>query len=139
FSSASITGSSTITLTGPVSIYLTSTNTATTFGGGGFVNYASGGNSYAANLQIFSSYDSGGSPSNIGLQVQGGSTLYAAIYAPEATIQIGGGGNNTFSFIGSAVGGAALLNGNVSYLYDEALGLGNIRSTELISWHEVLN
>src|SRR6266542_317550 len=125
FSSASITGQATVTLTGPVSIYLTSTNTATTFGGGGFVNYAQGGNSYASNLQIFSSYDSGGNSATTnglgGLNMMGGSTLYAAIYAPEATLVIGGGGNSTFSFIGAAVGGAALMKGNVSYLYDEAL------------------
>jgi len=67
----------------------------------------------------------------------GGSTLYAAIYAPEATIQIGGGGNNTFSFIGAAVGGAALLNGNVSFLYDEALRDLTGKATELTGWHEV--
>jgi hypothetical protein len=139
FSSASITGQATVTATGPASIYLTSTNTATTFGGGGFVNYTQGGNSYAANLQIFSSYDSGGNSSNLGLSVMGGSTLYAAIYAPEATIQIGGGGNNTFTFIGAAVGGAALLNGNVSYLYDEALGGLTGKATELTGWHEVFN
>jgi uncharacterized Zn-binding protein involved in type VI secretion len=137
FSSASITGQATITVTGPVTMYLTSTNTATTFGGGGFVNYAQNGNSYAADLQIFSSYDSGGNSSNVGLSVMGGSSLYAAIYAPEATIQIGGGGNNTFSFTGAAVGGAALLNGNVSFLYDEALQSLTGKATELVGWHEV--
>jgi hypothetical protein len=143
FSSASITGQATITMTGPVTMYLTSTNTATTFGGGGFVNYAQGGNSYASDLQIFSSYDSGGNSATTnglgGLNMMGGSTLYAAIYAPEATLVIGGGGNNTFSFIGAAVGGAALLNGNVSYLYDEALRGLTGRATELSGWHEVFN
>jgi hypothetical protein len=139
FSSASITGQATITMTGPVTMYLTSTNTATNFGGGGFVNYAPGGNSYASNLQIFSSYDSGGNSSNVGLSVMGGGTLYAAIYAPEATIQIGGGGNTTFSFIGAAVGGAALLNGNVSFLYDEALQGLTGKVTSLTGWHQVFN
>jgi len=139
FSSASITGQATITVTGPVSIYLTSTNTQTTFGGGGFVNYTQSGNSYASNMQIFSSYNSGGDSTNLGLLMTGGSSLYAAIYAPEATIQIGGGGNTTFSFVGAAIGGAALLNGNVSFLYDEALKNFGGSSTELASWHEVFN
>jgi uncharacterized Zn-binding protein involved in type VI secretion len=139
FSSASITGQATITLTGPVTMYLTSTNTATNFGGGGFVNYVSGGNSYASNLQIFSSYNSGGDSSNVGLSLMGGSSLYGAIYAPEATIKIGGGGNNTFSFIGAAVGGAALLNGNVSFLYDEALRGLTGKVTALIGWHQVFD
>jgi hypothetical protein len=126
-----------------VSIYLTSNNTATTFGGGGFVNYTQGGNSYAANLQIFSSYDSGGSTTLTnglgGLNMMGGSTLYAAIYAPEAAVVIGGGGNNTFSFLGAAVGGAVFLNGNVSYLYDEALGGLTGKATKLTGWHEVFS
>jgi uncharacterized Zn-binding protein involved in type VI secretion len=143
FSSASITGQATITMTGPVTMYLTSTNTPTTFGGGGFVNYTQGGNSYASNLQVFSSYDSGGNTTLTnglgGLNMMGGSTLYASIYAPEATIVIGGGGNNMFNFIGAAVGGAAILNGNVGFIYDEALQGLTGKVTSLTGWHEVFN
>jgi hypothetical protein len=44
-----------------------------------------------------------------------------SIYAPQATFSLGGGGNNTYDFIGRCVTKSAKMNGHYNFHFDEAL------------------
>ncbi|HSD09618.1 MAG TPA: hypothetical protein VLF14_01440, partial [Candidatus Binatia bacterium] len=130
FSSVTITGQATVTMLGPVQIYLTSPSN---FGGGGIVNYAPPG-SYPipSNLQIFSTYNAGPT-GNQGLTFSGGSAVYATVYAPEAALNFQG---SVTDFYGAAIGGTISM-GAANFHYDEALqGLPGA-ATALVGWHEV--
>jgi hypothetical protein len=132
FSSITIGGQATVTLLGPVQIYLTSPSS---FGGGGIVNYVPQG-SYASpsNLQIFSTYNAGPT-GNQGITFAGGSAVYASIYASEAALNFQG---SVTDFYGAAIGGTISM-GAANFHYDEALADGTGAATALVAWHEVRN
>jgi hypothetical protein len=85
----------------------------TTFkiGGNGIVN-ASGN---AANFQYY------GLPSNTSVQFVGNGAFVGSIYAPNADFQLGGGGNNTYDFVGASVTRTVRMNGHFNFHYDENL------------------
>jgi hypothetical protein len=87
--------------------------TGTTFSmkGNGVVNESG----LASNFYYF------GLPSNTTLSLGGNANFIGAIYAPSADFQLGGGGNNTFDFIGASVSRTIKMNGHFNFHYDEAL------------------
>ena len=72
-----------------------------------------GGN--AANLAYY------GLPSNTTLSFTGNASFTGTIYAPEADFKLGGGGNNTYDFVGASVTSSVTMNGHFNFHYDENL------------------
>ncbi len=97
-----------------------------------------GGNGLAnanANATNFTYY---GLPSNTSLSLSGNAAFTGSIYAPQAAFSLGGGGNNTYDFVGASVTGTVSMNGHYNFHYDENLGrMGPIRGYTVNSWNEV--
>jgi hypothetical protein len=79
-----------------------------------------------------------GLPSLTSIDFGGNAAFTGTIYAPQADFQFGGGGNNTYDFVGALVAQSAKLNGHANFHYDESLkrngpGIGYIP----YSWKEV--
>lgn len=85
----------------------------------------------SGNAQAFTYF---GLPSNKILNINGNSSMSAAIYAPEAEISFNGG----IDFYGSLIGKDASLNGNSAFHYDESLARIQPRRAIIItSWNEI--
>jgi len=96
-------------------------------GGNGVVNQSG----FAANLQM------NFTPETTSLSLSGKSEFIGTILAPEANVQMNGGGNN-IGFVGSLMANSVKMNGGFSLHYDEALGNQPSTSRFLISsWNEV--
>jgi hypothetical protein len=79
-----------------------------------------------------------GLPSNTSVSFSGNAAFTGVIYAPNAALALGGGGNNTYDFVGASVSATATLNGHFNFHYDEALGrIGPRRGYVITSWNEV--
>lgn len=79
-----------------------------------------------------------GLPSLTSIDFGGNAAFTGTIYAPEADFSFGGGGNNSYDYVGSLVANSCFLNGNANFHYDESLrvngpGIGYIPS----SWQEL--
>ena len=123
-SSVTLSGGSTLTVSGWVTIYLTATST---FSGGSIVNNTQ----RATNLRVYSS-----SPSGSKLTVSGGGAVTAMIiYAPNADITFSGGGN----FYGAAVGNSITNSGGSDIHVDTALDVLGPWGIRLANWQEVRN
>jgi hypothetical protein len=70
------------------------------------------------NANSFSYY---GLPSNTTVDFGGNGGFTGTIYAPQANFTLGGGGGNTYDFIGASVTKTVKLNGHFNFHYDEAL------------------
>src|SRR6266481_5076233 len=75
------------------SLSMFSTAPTTTIGGNGVIN----------DDGISSSFQYYGLPSNIALTFSANAAFVGLIYAPQAVFTLGGGGNNTYDFIGACV------------------------------------
>lgn len=96
-------------------------------GGLGIVN--EGGN--AANFYYY------GLPSNTELKLSGNASFTGAIYAPNAAFTLGGGGNNTYDFVGASVTKSVKMNGHFNFHYDENLArIGSYRGFIPTLWTE---
>jgi hypothetical protein len=80
-------------------------------GGNGLVNE----NGNAASFYYF------GLPSNTSVGFNGNANFVGAVYAPQAAFSLGGGGNNTYDFIGASVSKSVRMNGHFNFHYDENL------------------
>jgi hypothetical protein len=79
-----------------------------------------------------------GLPSNTSLSLSGNSAFVGVIYAPSAHLHLGGGGKDTYDFVGSSVTASVKMNGNFNFHYDESLASGGpIRGYIPSSWNEV--
>jgi hypothetical protein len=79
-----------------------------------------------------------GLPSNTSVSFNGNAAFVGTIYAPEAALTLGGGGNDNYDFIGSAVANSITMNGKFNFHYDEALEkTGPYRSYVVTSWKEM--
>ena len=79
-----------------------------------------------------------GLPSLTSISFGGNAAFTGTIYAPEADFSFGGGGNNTYDYVGSLVANSCKLNGHANFHYDESLarngpGIGYIPA----SWQEL--
>jgi hypothetical protein len=79
-----------------------------------------------------------GLPSNTSLSLNANSAFVGAIYCPEADFSLGGGGGNTYDFIGSSVSSTIVMNGSFNFHYDENLRrIGPGRGFIATGWREV--
>ncbi|HEV2392106.1 MAG TPA: hypothetical protein VG146_07055 [Verrucomicrobiae bacterium] len=89
-----------------------------------------GGN--AANLAYF------GTTNNTSITFSGNAAFTGTIYAPEAAFTLGGGGPNTYDFVGSSVTSSVTINGHFNFHYDENLiNAGPLRGYAANSWREL--
>jgi hypothetical protein len=126
--SINISGNAYIEIANGGSLELFMAGASASLGGNGVVN--DGG--YAINFLYF------GLPTNTSLSFAGNGTFIGAIYAPEATFTLGGGGGNNQDFIGASVSNTVKMNGHFNFHYDEALGRsGWARGYVISSWNEI--
>ena len=96
-------------------------------GGRGIIN----SDGYAANFQYY------GLPTNKELNVGGNAAFTGAIYAPEASFTISGGGNNDYDFVGACVVSRVRLAGHVHFHFDEALRKTYWKGYVVTAWNEL--
>ncbi len=108
-----------ISLTGGAYIYVDPTSRLKLYvggsadlGGNGVVN----GSGNATNFFYY------GLPSNTSLSFSGNAAFSGAIYAPNADFTLGGGGTDTYDFVGASVTSTVKMNGHFKFHYDENLG-----------------
>lgn len=79
-----------------------------------------------------------GLPYNTAINFGGNASFTGAIYAPEAEFKLGGGGNETYDFIGASVSKSVKMNGHFNFHYDEALrNIGPGRGYVPTGWIEM--
>ena len=81
-----------------------------TIGGNGVINQAG----------VSSSFQYYGLPANIAFSLSANAVFVGLIYAPEAVFTLGGGGNNTYDFIGASITKSSKMNGHFNFHFDEA-------------------
>jgi len=85
----------------------------------------------AANFYYF------GLPSNTELKFNGNAAFTGAVYAPNTDFTLGGGGNDTYDFIGASVSKTVKMNGKFNFHYDENLAkVGGHRGFIPTRWKE---
>ena len=86
----------------------------------------------AANLNYY------GTTNNTSVSLTGNASFTGTIYAPEADIKLGGGGNSTYDFVGSIIGNTVTMNGHFDFHFDEnLLAAGPSRGFVATSWREL--
>jgi hypothetical protein len=110
-SSLKISGEDSITISPTASLQMYVSATSASIGGVGVVNEA-------GSALAFQYY---GLPNNTRLSFGGNAAFVGAIYAPQAYLHLGGGGSDSFDFVGSSVVDSIRMNGNFNFHYDEAL------------------
>ncbi|MCS7089376.1 MAG: hypothetical protein RMN51_06470 [Verrucomicrobiota bacterium] len=79
-----------------------------------------------------------GTPRNTTLSFGGNASFTGAIYAPDADFTLGGGGNNTYDFVGASVTKTVKMNGHFNFHYDENLRrIGPSRGFIVTRWEEL--
>ncbi len=123
----SLSGSSSIVIAPGGSLKLYVAGASTSLGGNGVVN----GSAKATNFSYF------GLPSNTSVSFSGNAAFTGTIYAPNAALSLGGGGNNSYDFVGASVSNTVQMNGHFKFHYDEMLGrqMGGA-SYYIASWNE---
>ena len=77
-------------------------------------------------------------PGNTRVGFNGNAAYIGTIYAPNADLSLGGGGNNTYDFIGASVSNTVSMNGHFNFHYDEALANMNGGGNYVITaWNEI--
>jgi hypothetical protein len=125
----SITGRDAGIFIGPnASLKVYAAGASTSIGGIGVVNESG----VAENYQYY------GLPSNKSVSFSGNAAYVGTIYAPDADLILGGGGNNTYDFVGASVSNTVKMNGHFNFHYDEALAnLNNVGKYLISSWDEI--
>jgi Tfp pilus assembly protein PilX len=86
----------------------------------------------AANLSYL------GTTNNTSISLSGNASFTGTIYAPEASFSLGGGGNNTYDFVGACVTKTVTMNGHFNFHYDENLAVaGPSKGYVATSWKEL--
>lgn len=79
-----------------------------------------------------------GLSSNTSLSFSGNAAFTGVIYAPNAALQLNGGGNNIYDFVGASITDSVKMNGHFNFHYDEDLRNNGPRSGFVISdWEEI--
>ncbi len=93
-------------------------------------NSVDGGN--ATNLTYY------GTTNNTKVSLSGNASFVGTLYAPQANLKLGGGGSNTYDFIGAIVANTVTVNGHFQFHFDENLALaGPKRGYVPNSWQEL--
>jgi hypothetical protein len=123
----SMTGNSKIIITPGASLKLF-VGGQTSLAGNGIFNYT-------LDASHFMYY---GLPSNTSIDIKGNASFTGVIYAPQANMSLGGGGNDIYDVVGATVTKNAVLNGHFNFHYDERLGRSKIQSKFTVaSWTEI--
>jgi len=123
----SLTGQSYIYLEPGATLQMYVAGENTSIGGKGVMN---------ANSKA-SSFGYWGLPSNTSISMSGNASFTGTIYAPQAALSLGGGGNNNYDFVGATITGSVKMNGHFKFHYDEALRMfGPRRGYQVTSWEE---
>jgi hypothetical protein len=78
-----------------------------------------------------------GTSRNTEVSFGGNAAFTGTIYAPDAAFSLGGGGNNTYDFVGSSVTKSVKMNGHFNFHYDENLRrVGPSRGFVATRWRE---
>lgn len=126
--SISIAGNAYIEIAANSSLQIYMQGASASLGGNGVLNDTG----YAINFLYF------GLPTNTSLSFSGNASYTGAIYAPEAAFSLGGGGNNTYDFVGASVTSTVTMNGHFNFHYDEALGRSGWGDGYVVnSWNEL--
>jgi len=78
-----------------------------------------GGNGVINQTGLSSSFQYYGLPSNTALTLSANAAFVGLIYAPEAVFTLGGGGNNTYDFLGASITKSVKMNGHFNFHFDE--------------------
>ena len=127
-SSFSFTGQDQITISpgGTLVVYVAAPSAS--IGGNGVVNQ----NGDAMAFQYY------GLPSNTSLSFNGNAAFTGVIYSPNADFTLGGGGNNTYDFVGASVTKSVKMNGHFHFHYDESIvNRTKIGGYVVYSWNEI--
>ncbi|MCB1123779.1 MAG: hypothetical protein KJT03_19650, partial [Verrucomicrobiae bacterium] len=118
-----------VTSNGSVELYITGD---LDIGGNGIVN----SDGIPADFVIYGTNSVEGGQT---IKMHGNGALYAAVYAPNAHIEMKGGGNSG-TFMGAAVGYTVTMTGNSNFHYDEALKeFGGDGSYRIERWRELID
>ena len=77
-----------------------------------------------------------GLPTNKGISWSGNDTYVGTVYAPQASMKLGGGGSSDLGFQGSCVVEALAMNGHFKFHFDEALRKGTFSGYVVSLWKE---
>ncbi len=78
-----------------------------------------------------------GLPTCTSITLGGNSQFYGGVYAPNADYTLGGGGNDTWDFVGASVTRTVKMNGHFNFHFDENLArIGPGRGYIPVSWNE---
>lgn len=78
-----------------------------------------------------------GMPTNTRVILQGNADFTGTIYAPQAQLDLGGGGANIDDFMGASVSASVKMGGHFNFHYDESLGdYGPRRGYTVNTWNE---
>lgn len=124
----SISGQAAIIIAPDARLRMYVAGATTSLGGNGVMN----SNASATNFSYY------GLPSNTSVTFNGNAAFTGTIYAPQAALSMGGGGNNTYDFVGASVSRTVSMNGHFNFHYDEALGrMGSDGGFVVASWNEL--
>lgn len=103
--------------------------------GGGFSTSGNAGlNNLSKNPLALALY---GLPTCTGINLGGNAAFSGSIYAPQADLSLGGGGNNTYDFVGASISKTVTMNGHFNFHYDENIArVGPSRGYVATSWAE---
>jgi len=91
-------------------------------------------NNLSKNAMAFALY---GLPTCTSISLGGNAALSGTVYAPQAAFSLGGGGNNTYDFVGASVTKTVTMNGHYNFHYDENIArVGPSRGYVATSWAE---
>jgi hypothetical protein len=79
------------------------------------------GNNGSNNNGLPSAFYYYGMPDNTSIKIAGNGAFTGVMYAPEASLSLKGGGNDTYDFVGAAVVNSVDMVGHFNFHYDEAL------------------
>jgi hypothetical protein len=125
--SMDFTGNSGVTLAegAKLKIYVGAANAK--ISGNGFMNSGT-----ALNIEYW------GLDTNTSIDFDGNAAYTGSIYAPKAALNLSGGGNDSYDFVGASVTKTVSMNGHFNFHYDEALAiLGPGKGYVVSSWNEV--
>ena len=79
-----------------------------------------------------------GMPNCTSIDFGGNAAFTGTVYAPNAHVQMGGGGNNTYDVVGAITARSVGLNGHFNFHYDEMLGrVTGPDLYKIASWNEI--
>jgi len=78
-----------------------------------------------------------GTTNNTQVSFTGNAAITGTIYAPEADVKLGGGGSNTYDYVGALIAKSITVNGHFSFHFDEALLKTGPQFLTARSWQEL--